>query len=385
MISASSQGVTISIIKITKNKKFECPEDCWSSNSCPLKSKCSLHPNDKNLIATEITLSVVNATNDGIQINPQANKWQIVDSEGFSSGCVSFCEKFIGKRFINPDSWMTVVPKSKVRFSLAFPELEPNIEIIALIFNSCGIMIRLQIAEPSSDIAEMFNQQDSAARKSLINKDWALKAAVNDTKELKASVFSRFHNTLTNKERIKLDNTIQNLEFSISEYLKSAKPWQAEIIKKDFEDATREYNEKILSALASENACREIDQKVEQLYELTPREFEEWTQSLFVALGFDNVILTSQTNDGGIDVFAEKGGLKIAVQCKKIKGLISRPTVQAFLGAMQSAEVDKGYFITTGTFSIGAEKMVESLPIELYDKVSLRKLIGLALNTQQHE
>ena len=116
------------------------------------------------------------------------------------------------------------------------------------------------------------------------------------------------------------------------------------------------------------------------MYELTPREFEEWTADLFSCMGYEKVTLTPQSNDKGIDVLAVKNGLKIAIQCKKFKGVVGSPDVQAFLGAMQNAEVDKGFIITTGTFSIAAEKSTINMPIELYDKISLSNLINIAMN-----
>ena len=92
------------------------------------------------------------------------------------------------------------------------------------------------------------------------------------------------------------------------------------------------------------------------------------------------VILTSPSNDKGVDILAERQGAKIAIQCKKYKGVVGSPALQAFLGAMQHAEAQKGFFVTTGVFSIEAERMASEHPIELIDGSALGRLIREALH-----
>lgn len=81
---------------------------------------------------------------------------------------------------------------------------------------------------------------------------------------------------------------------------------------------------------------------------------------LFKALGYSKVTLTPSSNDKGVDVLAEYQGIKVAIQCKKYKGLVGSPQIQTFLGAMRHAEAQKGFFITTSVFSIEAEKMASA-------------------------
>jgi restriction system protein len=103
----------------------------------------------------------------------------------------------------------------------------------------------------------------------------------------------------------------------------------------EFAETMQEYNDK-MQAISKEEFAREgIKAKVEQLYELTPRQFEEWTAGLLETLGFEDVELTPLSRDKGADVLASKGGYKYSIQCKKHKGLIGSPEIQKFIGSMQ--------------------------------------------------
>lgn len=50
------------------------------------------------------------------------------------------------------------------------------------------------------------------------------------------------------------------------------------------------------------------------------------------------------------------------------------------MGAIQNSGATRGYFVTTGTFSIGAEEMAKSNHIELLDRGALKELISTAMD-----
>lgn len=92
------------------------------------------------------------------------------------------------------------------------------------------------------------------------------------------------NNTLTPKEAIALDNKIANYEFMINGQLSKLEPFKKELIKDEFESTIKNYHSSIDEIIEKENKHKTIAKKVEQLYELTPREFEEWTANLFNSL-----------------------------------------------------------------------------------------------------
>lgn len=91
------------------------------------------------------------------------------------------------------------------------------------------------------------------------------------------------------------------------------------------------------------------------LTEMNPYAFERLTQRLLREIGFDDVRVTKKSDDGGIDgtgTLKINGILsfKVAFQCKRYKGKVGAPDIRDFRGSL-TADIEKGLFITTGSFS----------------------------------
>lgn len=91
------------------------------------------------------------------------------------------------------------------------------------------------------------------------------------------------------------------------------------------------------------------------LTNMDPYAFERLTQRLLRECGFDDVNVTKKSGDGGID---GTGKLKIngifsfniAFQCKRYQGSVGSPDIRDFRGSL-TTDIEKGLFITTGSFS----------------------------------
>ena len=91
------------------------------------------------------------------------------------------------------------------------------------------------------------------------------------------------------------------------------------------------------------------------LVNMDPFAFERLTQRLLRECGFDDVKVTKKTGDGGID---GTGKLKIngifsfniAFQCKRYQGTVGSSEIRDFRGSL-TTDIEKGAFITTGSFS----------------------------------
>jgi restriction system protein len=116
------------------------------------------------------------------------------------------------------------------------------------------------------------------------------------------------------------------------------------------------------------------EEVIEALQGISPSSFERLCQRLLRELGFQNVEVTGQSNDGGID---GKGILRIGAvlsfhvifQAKRYKNSVSPSVVRDFRGAMVG-RADKGLIITTGTFTREAKKEAQrdgAPPIDLMD------------------
>lgn len=110
------------------------------------------------------------------------------------------------------------------------------------------------------------------------------------------------------------------------------------------------------------------------LKKISPKGFELVCQRLLTESGFENVVVTGRSHDGGIDGYGLLRlnpfvSIKVVFQCKRYKGSVSRSEIGDFRNAMLG-RAEKGIFITTGTFSNEASKEASrdgAPPIELVD------------------
>lgn len=111
---------------------------------------------------------------------------------------------------------------------------------------------------------------------------------------------------------------------------------------------------------------------------MKPNEFEDYIATLFQKLGY-TIVITGGPHDKGVDVIAERNGIKHYIQCKKfITSIVSVSDVRDFYGAIADHLAHgKAYFITTTKFTLDAEKFCEDKPIELIDDFKLLDYIHL--------
>jgi hypothetical protein len=79
------------------------------------------------------------------------------------------------------------------------------------------------------------------------------------------------------------------------------------------------------------------------LYQLTPAQFEQAVAELFRADGY-HARTTGGANDRGIDIYLEKEGQRAVVPCKRYRQKVTPSHIRDFIGAMNGAGVEIGYF-----------------------------------------
>lgn len=135
-----------------------------------------------------------------------------------------------------------------------------------------------------------------------------------------------------------------------------------------------------------EEEQEEVDMNAETnlldvLQSLSPSGFENVCKELLREHGFENVIVTGRSHDGGIDGYGILEinpfvSFKVLFQCKRYKGTVSRAQIGDFRNAVMGRG-DKGIMLTTGTFSKDAEREASRdgvLAIELIDGEKLVKM-----------
>ena len=107
---------------------------------------------------------------------------------------------------------------------------------------------------------------------------------------------------------------------------------------------------------------------------LPPGGFERLSQRLLRESGFQQVVVTGRSGDGGIDGMGILQvnpfvSFNVLFQCKRYQGAVTPSHVRDFRGAMMG-RADKGIILTTGTFTLDAKKEARRdgvPPIELVD------------------
>ncbi len=98
----------------------------------------------------------------------------------------------------------------------------------------------------------------------------------------------------------------------------------------------------------------------EILQNMDPYGFERLSQRLLRECGFTEVKVTKKSGDGGIDGTGKLRingifSFNVAFQCKRYKDLVGAADIRDFRGSL-TTDIEKGVFITTGTFSRAAKE-----------------------------
>jgi restriction system protein len=113
-------------------------------------------------------------------------------------------------------------------------------------------------------------------------------------------------------------------------------------------------------AVAYQRVRRELEAELlEQVKSSSPAFFERLVVDLLVAMGYggsrqDAGRALGKSGDGGIDgmIKEDRLGLDVIyIQAKRWEGVVGRPEIQKFAGALQGQRANKGVFITTSSYT----------------------------------
>lgn len=143
--------------------------------------------------------------------------------------------------------------------------------------------------------------------------------------------------------------------------------------------------EDLIATAVAENRAALEGELLKRALALDPQGFELLVLRLLSAMGYGKsgtVEHSGHSGDGGIDGIISQDPLgldRIYLQAKQyaIDRTVGRPTLQAFAGALMSAQGDRGVFLTTASFTREAieEARRVNLRIELIDGKRLAELM----------
>lgn len=136
-----------------------------------------------------------------------------------------------------------------------------------------------------------------------------------------------------------------------------------------------------------ENAYLNQDETHERLVAilkgLSPKGFEELCARLLRHVGFENVKVTGERGDKGIDgegylLINRFVRTKVMFQCKRYDGSIGPEKIREFRGAIQG-KAERGIFLTTGTFTKGAKEAAAQENATAIELVDIDRLLDLLI------
>lgn len=101
--------------------------------------------------------------------------------------------------------------------------------------------------------------------------------------------------------------------------------------------------------------------------------FEYYIAQLLAERGYSNVSLTEQY-DYGVDIIAEKDGVRWGVQAKRYSGLVKAEAVRQVVTGLRLYGCDRAMVVTNSTYSNVAKRLAEGNNCVLIDRDGLATL-----------
>lgn len=111
-------------------------------------------------------------------------------------------------------------------------------------------------------------------------------------------------------------------------------------------------------------------------------EFENYCADLLRKNGFVNVSVTPGSGDQGVDVIAEKEGVRYAIQCKCYSSALGNTPVQEVCAGKSMYNCHVGVVMTNNYFTAGAKQLAEKNEILLWDRDKLQQMIDSAIGEE---
>jgi len=170
----------------------------------------------------------------------------------------------------------------------------------------------------------------------------------------------------TNPKKINIKTLEQFPEFIEFRSLKKDETENSPISVDEAEKQTPEEQLENAYKILSDDLASEIIQLVKSC---SPSFFERLVVELLLSMGYGGTRVGAgraigQSGDGGIDGIIDEDRLgldSIYLQAKRWEGVVGRPEIQKFVGALQGQRAHKGVFITTSDFTKEAQEYVKNI------------------------
>lgn len=105
-------------------------------------------------------------------------------------------------------------------------------------------------------------------------------------------------------------------------------------------------------------------------------EFENWCSELLQNLSFSNIVRTKISGDQGVDILAEKDGVKYAIQCKCYSHDLGNTPVQEVNAGKTIYNCHVAAVMTNRYFTAGAKNAAQATGVLLWDRDWIKKKLN---------
>lgn len=131
----------------------------------------------------------------------------------------------------------------------------------------------------------------------------------------------------------------------------------------------------IQDILNAEKAWQAEQRGITSIDNMEGHDFEYWCADILKRSGFDNVEVTPGSGDQGVDILAEKDGIKYAIQCKCYSKDLGNTPIQEVEAGRIFYSCHVGAVMTNRHFTQGAKELAKKTGTLLWDRDSIEKML----------
>lgn len=149
------------------------------------------------------------------------------------------------------------------------------------------------------------------------------------------------------------------------------------VTREKYENIVENYHPKINPEQKEESFIHDRISLYNNQYDyMEGHDFEYFCAELLKKNGFSNVEVTQGSGDQGIDILANKDGIKYGIQCKCYSSDIGNKAVQEVFSGKTFYNCHVGVVLTNRYFTSSAKELAEKSGVLLWDRNKLNEMIG---------
>ena len=154
------------------------------------------------------------------------------------------------------------------------------------------------------------------------------------------------------------------------------KPRKVLVTRKEYEDIVKNYHPKTKPESKEESHMNDRISLYNNQYDyMEGYDFEYFCAELLKKNGFSDVKVTQGSGDQGIDILANKDGIKYGIQCKCYSSDIGNKAVQEVFSGKTFYNCHVGVVLTNRYFTASARELAKKNGILLWDRDKLNEMI----------